>query len=76
VVDSNGGPVLDSDTGKRISPEEYLSRFKSHAIYGTFFRGAKGSGAGLGVGGTDSSGMTTQDLSSLSADELFEAAFG
>lgn len=76
VVDSNGGPVLDSDTGKRISPEEYLSRFKSHPIYGTFFRGAKGSGAGLGVGNTDANGMTTQDLNSLSPDELFEAAFG
>ena len=76
VVDTNGDPILDSDTGKRVSPEDYLGRFKSHPIYGTFFRGAKGSGAGLGVGGTDASGMTTQDLSSLSPDELFEAAFG
>jgi hypothetical protein len=76
VVDSNGDPILDSDTGKRVSPEDYLSRFKTHPIYGTFFRGAKGSGAGLGYGGTDATGMTTEDLGSLSPDELFEKAFG
>ena len=76
VVDGNGDPILDADTGKRIAPEEYLSGFKSHAIYGTFFRGAKGSGAGLGSGGTDASGLTTQDLSEMSPDSLFELAFG
>lgn len=76
VIDSNGDPVLDADTGRRIAPEDYLSTFKTHPIYGTFFRGAKGSGAGLGFGGTDASGMSTEDLSSLSADSLFERAFG
>jgi hypothetical protein len=76
VVDSNGDPVLDADTGKRIAPEEYLSTFKNHPIYGTFFRSAKGSGAGLGFGGTDASGMPVEDLQSLSVDSLFERAFG
>ena len=76
VIDSNGDPILDQDTGKRIAPEEYLGTFKSHPIYGTFFRGAKGSGAGLGFGGTDSSGLTVEDLSSLSSEGLFERAFG
>ena len=76
VVDNNGDPILDADTGKRIAPEEYLGGFKSHPIYGTFFRGAKGSGAGLGSGGTDASGLTTQDLSEMSPDSLFELAFG
>jgi hypothetical protein len=76
VVDSNGDPILDADTGKRIAPEEYLSGFKSHAIYGTFFRSAKGSGSGLGLGGTDASGLTSQDLSELSPNDLFEVAFG
>jgi len=75
VVDGNGDPVLDPDTGKRIAPEEYLSTFKGHPIYGTFFRGAKGSGAGLGLGGTDAKGMTTEDLENLSAEALFEKAF-
>lgn len=76
VIDNNGDPVLDPDTGKRIAPEEYLSSYKNHPIFGTFFRGAKGSGAGLGYGGTDASGVTTQDLSSLSGEALFEVAFG
>lgn len=76
VVDNNGDPVLDADTGKRIAPEEYLAGYKTHPIFGTFFKGAKGSGAGLGYGGTDANGVTTQDLSSLSPSDLFEAAFG
>lgn len=76
VVDSNGDPVLDADTGKRIAPEEYLSSFKNHPIYGTFFRGAKGSGAGLGFGGTDASGLPGEDLAGLTPDALFERAFG
>lgn len=76
VVDGNGDPVLASDTGKRVSPEEYLGTFKEHPIFGTFFKGQRGSGAGLGLGGTDARGMTTKDLSTLSTDELFEAAFG
>lgn len=76
VIDNNGDPVLDPDTGKRIAPEEYLSSYKNHPIFGTFFRGAKGSGAGLGYGGTDASGMTANDWTALEGDALFEAAFG
>lgn len=76
VIDNNGDPVLDSDTGKRIAPEEYLSQFKTHPIYGTFFKGQRGSGAGIGLGGTDAKGMSAEDFDSLSADEMFERAFG
>jgi hypothetical protein len=76
VVDMSGDPVLDSDSGKRINPEDYLSQFKNHPIYGTFFKGHKGSGAGIGYGGTDSNGVMTDDLSSLSREELFSRAFG
>jgi hypothetical protein len=76
VVDNNGDPVLSADTGKRVSPEEYLSTFKEHPIYGTFFKGSRGSGAGLGLGGTDARGLTAEDLSSLSTEEMFERAFG
>lgn len=76
VVDSNGDPILDGETGKRVTPEDYLGGFKTHPIYGTFFRGAKGSGAGLGYGNTDASGLTAEDLASLSSEALFERAFG
>jgi len=76
VVDSQGDPVLDKESGKRIDPQEYITSFKVHPIYGTFFKGAKGSGAGLGYGGTDANGMPVEDLSSLNTDEIFLRAFG
>lgn len=75
VIDGQGDPILDSETGKRITPEEYVSSFKAHPVYGTFFKGVKGSGAGLAYGGTDSNGMPTEDLSGLSREELFLRAF-
>lgn len=76
VVDFQGDPVLDKDSGRRIAPEDYLAQFKNHPIYGTFFKGNKGSGAGIGYGGTNASGMPTEDLHSLSSEELFQKAFG
>lgn len=76
VIDAQGDPVLDKESGKRIDPAEFISSFKVHPIYGTFFKGAKGSGAGLGYGGTDVNGMPVEDLSALSNDELFMRAFG
>jgi hypothetical protein len=76
VVDSAGDPILDKDSGRRINPEDYLGQFKNHPIYGTFFKGNKGSGAGIGYGGTDANGVTSEDLSSLSREELFQRAFG
>jgi hypothetical protein len=75
VVDSQGDPVLDKESGKRISAEDFIASYKVHPIYGTFFKGAKGSGAGIGYGGTDANGMPTEDLSSLSAEEMFQRAF-
>lgn len=76
VVDMQGDPVLDKESGKRISAEDFIASYKVHPIYGTFFKGAKGAGAGIGYGGTDANGMPTEDLSSLSRDELFKRAFG
>jgi hypothetical protein len=75
VVDPQGDPLLDKESGKRITPEDFVSSYKVHPIYGTFFKGAKGAGAGIGYGGTDTNGMPVQDLSSLSPDELFKVAF-
>ena len=76
VVDAAGDPVLDKESGKRISAEDFIASYKVHPIYGTFFKGAKGAGAGIGYGGTDANGMPTEDLSSLSATEMFQRAFG
>ena len=76
VVDAAGDPVLDKESGKRVSAEDFVASYKVHPIYGTFFKGAKGSGAGLGYGGTDANGMVTEDLSSLTPEQLFQRAFG
>lgn len=76
VIDAAGDPVLDKESGKRVSAEDYIASYKVHPIYGTFFKGAKGAGAGLGYGGTDTNGMVTEDLSSLSPEQLFQRAFG
>ena len=76
VVDAAGDPVLDKESGKRISAQDYIAAYKVHPIYGTFFKGAKGAGAGIGYGGTDANGVPTEDLSSLSREELFRVAFG
>ena len=75
VVDAAGDPVLDKESGKRITAEAYLASYKLHPIYGTFFKGAKGAGAGIGYGGTDANGMPTEDLSSLTPEQLFQRAF-
>ena len=76
VIDYQGDPILDSETGRRITPEEYIGSFKVHPVYGTFFKGVMGSGAGLNYAGTDSNGMPVEDLTNLSRDELFLKAFG
>jgi hypothetical protein len=75
VVDAGGDPVLDKESGKRISVDDYISKYKSHPIYGTFFKGAKGAGAGIGYGGTDANGVVSQDFSALTRDEMFQRAF-
>lgn len=75
VVDAAGDPILDKESGKRISAQDYLASYKAHPVYGTFFRGTKGAGAGIGYGGTDANGMPKADYSSMSPDELFQAAF-
>ena len=76
VVDAAGDPMLDKDSGKRINAVDYLASYKVHPVFGTFFQGTKGSGAGIGYGGTDANGMPVEDLSGLSAEEMFQRAFG
>ena len=75
VVDSGGDPVLDPESGKRIDAKDFIASYKVHPIYGTFFKGAKGAGAGIGYGGTDANGMVTEDMSNMTSEELFQRAF-
>ena len=76
VVDASGDPVMDKETGLRVTPEDHMSSFKRHPVFGTFFQGTKGAGAGIGFPGTDANGATVEDLSALSSEEMFRRAFG
>ena len=75
VVDAGGDPVLDKESGKRVAAQDYIAAYKAHPIYGTFFKGAKGTGAGIGYGGTDANGVVSQDFSSMTPDQMFQEAF-
>ena len=75
VVDESGDPMLDKETGKRIDPEAFLAQYKAHRIYGTFFKGSKGNGAGLGYG-TDANGMPGDDIHSMDTNTLFMKGYG
>ena len=76
VVDASGDPIIDKETGVRITPEDHMASFKRDPVFGTFFKGAKGAGAGIGFSGTDANGATIEDLSQLSKEDLFKKAFG
>ena len=76
VIDAAGDPVMNKETGLRITPEEHMASYKRDPVYGTFFKGAKGAGAGIGFSGTDANGATVEDLTSLSTEEIFRRAFG
>ena len=41
VIDAAGDPIMDKETGLRITPEEHMSSFKRHPVFGTFFKGSK-----------------------------------
>lgn len=75
VVDAQGDPVLDKESGRRIDPTEFIKSYKTHPIYGTFFKGVKGAGAGLGYGGTGVNGVVGDDVDDLSGEELFLRAY-
>lgn len=75
VLDAGGDPVLDKESGKRVTAQDYIGAYKTHPIYGTFFKGTKGGGAGIGYGGTDANGVVTEDFSSMSREEKFLKAF-
>ena len=42
VIDAAGDPVMDKETGLRVTAEDFIASYKVHPIYGTFFKGQKG----------------------------------
>ena len=75
VIDSAGDPVMDKETGLRITPEEHMASFKRDPVFGTFFQGVKGAGAGIGFSGTGANGETVEDMRGQNVDQMFQNAF-
>ncbi len=74
VVDSKGNPLVDEETKRPVDPVDFVSAFKNHRVYGTFFKGQKSSGYGMDVGSGD--GFTGDGWRELNPDALAVAAFG
>ena len=46
VVDANGSPEIDPETGKRFEPVKWLRRLQSDPVWGRNFEPAMGTGGG------------------------------
>ena len=74
VVDANGSPEIDPETGKRFEPVKWLTRLQSDAVWGRHFEPAMGSGGGARSGrdGRMASGV---DLLTVPSGQAISTAF-
>jgi hypothetical protein len=74
VVDANGSPEIDPDTGKRFEPVKWLGRLQSDPVWGRSFEPAMGSGGGARSGrdGRMASGV---DLLTVPSGQAISTAF-
>jgi len=77
VVDENGDPMLDKETGKRIDAAAFLSSQKGDEFLGFAFEPEQGYGGGMTPGPhRRDSGNPANDLKGLSTDQIFARTFG
>jgi hypothetical protein len=74
LVDADGSPALDAETGKRITLREHFAKLRRDPVHGMHFQPEYGSGSG-GRGGRDGRINTTADLSKVPTGQLFSEAF-
>lgn len=74
VVDSDGDPVIDEDTGKRLPPGKWFQKLRQDPVHGLHFQPEYGSGSGA-RSGRDGRVTTTKDLQKLPTNQLFREAF-
>lgn len=77
VIDSNGDPLLDEESGKRIDAKEWVQQYKTDDFLGFCFEPEQGYGAGAVNHPSqrrDTGGMG--DYQGLSTSELFSRTFG
>lgn len=75
IVDRDGDPVMDDETGKRLTPREYFARLRKDPVHGMHFQPEYGSGSGA-RGGRDGRVSNTADLSKMPTSQLFRESFG
>jgi hypothetical protein len=74
LVDADGSPALDAETGKRITLREHFAKLRKDPVHGMHFQPEYGSGSG-GRGGRDGRINSTADLNKMSTGQLFTDAF-
>ena len=75
VVDANGNPEIDPDTGKRFEPVKWLGRLQGDTKWGRLFEPAMGTGGGA-RSGRDGRVSTGKDLMNQPLATAFSDAFG
>jgi hypothetical protein len=75
VVDADGDPVMDEESGKRLTAREYFARLRKDPVHGMHFQPEYGSGSGA-RGSRDGRVSTTADLSKVPTSQLFRESFG
>jgi len=74
VVDANGSPEIDPDTGKRFEPVKWLGRLQSDPVWGRHFEPAMGSGGGARTG-RDGRVVNGKDLMSMPVSAAIAEVF-
>jgi hypothetical protein len=74
VVDANGSPEIDPETGKRFEPVKWFRRLQSDPVWGRNFEPAMGSGGGARTG-RDGRVVSGKDLMSMPVSAAIAEAF-
>jgi hypothetical protein len=74
VVDQDGDPEVDPETGKRIEPKAWLNKLRGDRIHGLLFQPEYGSGSGA-RGFRDGRTVIGKDLQKMPTNQLFSEAF-
>jgi hypothetical protein len=75
LMDADGSPRLDEETGKRITPTEFFAKLRKDPVHGMHFQPEYGSGSGA-RSGRDGRVSSTADLTKVPTGQLFRDSFG
>jgi hypothetical protein len=71
LVDGDGSPRLDSETGRRITPGEFFAKLRKDQVHGMHFQPEFGSGSG-GRSGRDGRAPSGRSLESMNSKDLIK----